>query len=92
MTLTGRVDTLENQVTLITQDLLQKIDLTTSSNRANIWNQEISAIEVKLDTLTSQMQTLQSLYTNLYLTVNSNNDTFIAHTGETAITGHDGLS
>ena len=81
MSLTGRVDTLENQVTYITQDLLQKIDLSTSSTRATQWNQQLDTIEGSVDVLTTQLRTLQSLYTNLYLTVRDNHSDFTGHTG-----------
>lgn len=83
MSLSGRVDTLENQVTYITQDLLQKIDLSTSSTRATQWNQQLDTVENSVDVLTTQLRTLQSLYTNLYLTVRDNYAVLTGHTGST---------
>lgn len=81
MSLSGRVDTLENQVTFITQDLLQKIDLVASNSQSVTWNQQLDSIETSLLTMTAQLQTLQSLYTNLYLTVRTNYNEFTGHTG-----------
>lgn len=81
MTLSGRVDTLENQVTYITQDLLQKIDLSTSSTRSTQMNQQLDTIENSVDVLTTQLRTLQSLYTNLYMNVRDNYADFTGHTG-----------
>lgn len=82
MTLSGRVETLENQVTYITQDLLQKIDLSTSSTRSTQMNQQLDTIENSVDVLTTQLRTLQSLYTNLYMNVRDNYADFTGYTGD----------
>lgn len=86
MTLSGRVDTLENQVTFITQDLIQKIDLVTSADRSVNWNQQLNSIDDTINTLTAQLQTLQTLYTNLYMSVQSNYYEFTGHR-DAAVTG-----
>lgn len=83
MTLSGRVDTLETQVTFIVQDLLQKIDLISSSSQAIQWNQQFDSIESTVISLKNQVQSLQSLYTNLYITTQNNYSAFTGHTGQT---------
>ena len=82
MTLSGRVDNLETNVSYINQDLLQKIDLTTFSEYTVQWNQQLDAIEDSIHTLSAQLSTLQTLYTNLYYTVTSNYEAFTGHTGQ----------
>lgn len=83
MTLSGRVDTLEAQVTFIVQDLLQKIDLVSSSSQAIQWNQQFDSVEDTVINLKNQIQSLQSLYTNLYITTQNNYAAFTGHTGQT---------
>lgn len=69
--LSGRVTTIENQVTFIAQDLLQRIDLIAAGNQTNIWNQQFDLVDTNISTMKSQLQTLQSLYTNLYIRLQS---------------------
>lgn len=88
MTLSGRVDALETSVAFNTQDLLQKIDLTTFSTRSIVWNQQLDAIEDSINTMSTRLSTLQTLYTNLYKTVVDNQALFTGHTGQD-ITGSD---
>ncbi len=83
--LSGRVDTLETQVSFVVQDLLQKIDLVSHSAQAVQWNQQLDSIEDNIVTIKNQLQTLQSLYTNLYITTQNNYRTFTGHTGNTGI-------
>ncbi|MHA2064062.1 MAG: hypothetical protein ACXABY_06745 [Candidatus Thorarchaeota archaeon] len=95
--LSGRVDTLENQMTFVNQDLLQRPDFVAYQNFQNVWNQELSAISDTLDTLTAQLNTLQSLYVNLNATVSSNFTSFTGYTGQgytllSAFTGHTGTT
>jgi hypothetical protein len=81
MTLSGRVDTLENQVTFITQDLIQKIDVATSATSSTAWNQQMDSFEDTVNVLSAQLHTLQSLYTNLYMSVQTNYYAFTGYTG-----------
>jgi len=90
--LSGRVEALENQMSFMVQDLLQKIDLVASSTQSVNWNQQFDIIEADVNTMKSQLQTLQSLYTNLYITVRNNFATFTGHTGIPAASGHRGLT
>lgn len=94
MTLTGRVETLENQVTFITQDLIQKIGLDVSDIRSTNWEQQLNTIEDTVNVLSAQLHTLQTLYTNLYMSVQTNYYAFTGHVG-LAVTGsnpaHTGL-
>lgn len=85
MTLSGRVDNLEQQVTFLVQDLLQKIDIVSSSVQAVQWNQQLDSIEADVITIKNQLQTLQSLYTNLYITTQNNYRAFTGHTGNTGL-------
>lgn len=89
--LSGRVDSLENLVTYMTQDLLQKIDVVTSSIQSSSIDQQLDVYENTLNTLSAQVKTLQSLYTNLYITVQQHYNTFNGHTGQPASSGHAGL-
>lgn len=79
--LSGRVETLENQFTYLTQDLLQKIDLVSSSLQQTQWNQQFDTIDEYISTLRTQVSTLQSLYINLYKTVRDNYILFTGYTG-----------
>jgi len=81
MTITGRVEVLENQVTYIVQDLLQKIDLNSSSIQSNSWNQQFDLVESDVISMKSQLQVLQSLYTNLYIRSQSVFNSLAAATG-----------
>lgn len=65
--LSGRVDSLENQVIYLVQDLLQKPDLNTYSQLQTIWNQQFDTVNDNLYTLTAQLRELQALYINIVL-------------------------
>ena len=81
MTLTGRVEALENQMTFVVQDLLQRIDLVASSTQSSNWDQQFEAVDTSIATMKSQLQVLQSLYTNLYIRFQSSTSTLGALTG-----------
>jgi hypothetical protein len=83
--LSGRVDTLENQISFITQDLLSKIDMSSASTQHIQWNQQLDTIDNTVTNLKQQVAVLQSLYTNLYKTVRDNYASFTGHTGQTGI-------
>lgn len=77
----GRVDVLETNVSYLTQDNLRKISTETLSEYSIVWNQQLTAIENSVLTVQNQLKTLQTLYTNLYMTVQSNQAAFTGHTG-----------
>lgn len=81
MELSGRVDLLENQVSFISQDLLTKIDQNTLSQLSIIWNQQFDLVDSVVTDLKQQVQSLQSLYTNLLKTVRDNYALFTGYTG-----------
>lgn len=83
--LSGRVDTLETNAAFMSQDLLQKISLTTLSEYSIIWNNQLNAIDNTLAVVSGQLGTLQTLYTNLYVLYQSLYNTFTGHTGNTDI-------
>lgn len=83
--LSGRVDTLENQVTFITQDLLAKIDLNSASSQHIQWNQQLDLIDNTVTNLKQQTAVLQNLYTNLYKLVRDNFNVFTGHTGNATL-------
>lgn len=81
MTLTGRVEALENQMTFVVQDLLQRIDLVASSTQSSNWDQQFETVDTSIATMKSQLQVLQSLYTNLYIRFQASTSTLGALTG-----------
>ena len=81
MTLTGRVEALENQMTFVVQDLLQRIDLVASSTQSSNWDQQFQVVDTAVSTMRSQLQVLQSLYTNLYIRFQSSTSALGALTG-----------
>lgn len=89
--LSGRVTTLENQVTYITQDLLQKVDLVTSSQQSSIWNQNYTQVYDLVTEMQVMLRNLQSMYANLNYTVSRNYNLFTGHTGIPASSGHNGV-
>lgn len=83
MTLTGRVEVLENQVTFLSQDLLSKLDQNTASQLNIVWNQQFSVVDTVVTDLKQKVNNLQVLYNNLYKTVRDNYSLFTGHTGTT---------
>lgn len=65
--LSGRVQELENQMETVVQDLLQRVDLVTASYQSTNWNQQFDTVDNTVGVMKNQLQTLQSLYTNLYI-------------------------
>jgi len=84
-TLSGRVDTLENQMTYLTQDLLQKIDLVTSSVQSVTWNQQYEELSTTIVSMRESLRSLQSLYVNLSISVSRNFNLFTGHTGDATL-------
>jgi len=89
--LSGRVSDLENQVTYFTQDLLQKIDIISSSQQSSVWNQNYDTLYTAVTEMQASLRTLQTLYVNLTYTVSRNLSLFTGHTGLQASSGHNGL-
>lgn len=79
--LSGRVDALESLTSFHTQDLLLKIGIDAASEQATNWNSQFDALDTTLQSIKSQLASLQTLYTNLYLTVQNNWIAFTGYTG-----------
>lgn len=63
--LSGRVNTIENQLSYFTQDLLNKVDVETLSRYNTSVNQSQDQIYNTIDLLKADVSTLQSLYAYL---------------------------
>lgn len=70
--LSGRVDTLENQMALVNQDLLLRPDQTAYSALISTWNQQFTELSTLSTQMNTMLRTLQALYTNLNKTVLTN--------------------
>lgn len=81
LALSGRLDLLETQKTFINQQLLQRPDLKNFSEFQNVWNRQLTDLSKSVDKLTAGLKTLQQLYINLNMNVNTNYSTFTGHTG-----------
>jgi hypothetical protein len=94
MTLSGEVSGLQTQVAFITQDLLQRPDIVAFSSYQSSVNAQLDAISDTLNNVQAQVQTLQNLYTNLYITVSENHTSFTGYTGShwAEFTGHTGTT
>jgi len=64
--LSGRVDTVENSITYLTQDLLSRPTNKTISDFSLVWNQQFDIFENKLENTVRDLNVLQILYSNLY--------------------------
>ncbi len=67
MSLSGRVDELETKVTILFQDMLQKISISALSDFSRSWNQQFDALEVRYNSVVDELNILQVLYANLAL-------------------------
>jgi hypothetical protein len=85
--LSGRVQSLENQMTAVTQNLLQKISLTSASQQNINWNQQFDLIDNTVSIMKGQLQNLQTLYTNLYIRFQSSLNFINGLSGLTGLTG-----
>lgn len=86
--LSGRVQNLENQMTTVTQNLLQKISLTSASQQNINWNQQFDLIDNTVSIMKGQLQNLQTLYTNLYIRFQSSLNFINGLSGLTGLTGY----
>lgn len=77
----GRVDTLETNVSFLQQDNLRNISIETLGEYSIVWNQQITSIETSVLAMQAQLKTLQTLYTSMFMTVQNNFATFTGHTG-----------
>lgn len=85
--LSGRVQNLENQMTTVTQNLLQKISLASASQQNINWNQQFDIVDNAVSTMKGQLQNLQTLYTNLYIRFQSSLNFVYGLSGLTGLTG-----
>jgi uncharacterized protein YukE len=79
--LSGRVNSLENQNSYVTQQLLQRPGLKEFSEYQVVWNRQLNDLSTIVTRIDSQIKVLQQLYINLNMTVTSNYATFTGHTG-----------
>ncbi len=83
--LSGRMDSLESQMTYLTQDLLQKLDLNGAGSLSTVWNQQFDELDTLVSNIKNQVQILQNLYSNLYMTVRTNYIILTGHTGAASL-------
>jgi len=69
--LSGRITSIENQISMLMQDMLQKLDLVGASNLIQVWNQQFDSLDDKYFYLKDNLQELQVLYSNLVLNQNT---------------------
>jgi len=81
--LSGRMDSIETQLTFLSQDLLQKIDIVTLSQSNSIWNQQYNELYTVYTEVNRDLQELQVLYANLVLGELSGSSTSGAYLSET---------
>lgn len=79
--ISGRVSTLENQMSLVTQDLLLRPDQNTYSALLTTWNQQFDVLNDTVTQINVLLRNLQTLYTNLNRTIAVNQATFTGFTG-----------
>lgn len=86
MTLSGRVDTLEANISFLVQDLLQHPSIQTFSDYRLIWNQQFDLVQDNIELVKEDVHTLQTLYANIVLGVTgsiSNSSSGLQETFET---------
>lgn len=81
-TLSGRVNTLNSSLTYLNQNLLTRPDLAAFEQFQVIWNQQFDQLSASITNMQAQLQSLQTLYVNLYRSVVDNYSTFTGHTGD----------
>lgn len=80
--LSGRVTSLENQMTAVQQDLLQKPDIAAYSQLGITWNQQYTEVYNSVQQLQTLVRALQTTYANLYYNLNALTSTVTGHTGQ----------
>lgn len=90
--LSGRVDSLESSYTFLIQQNLQNPDLEDFDSYKIAWNAQMQALTNRIASVEAQLSIVRSLAVNLSINVNDNLNTFKAHTGLPAVSGHRGLS
>ena len=83
--LSGRVSTLETQVTNILQELLTKIDIATHSAIQGVINTSLDSQTSMIDGHETRIDNLEGLYSNLAYNHNVLNASLTGHTGQTGI-------
>ena len=67
MSLTGRVELLEQQVTFLMQEMLKNITTETLSYYSKAWNQQFDKLDSKVGQTEHDLNLLQVLYANLVI-------------------------
>lgn len=67
MSLSGRVQTIETQLSFLVQDLLLRPTLQTFSDYSITWNQSFDQLVDRIEDVKQDIYTLQSLYANIVL-------------------------
>lgn len=90
--LSGRMDTLEAQMTDVRQDVLQRPDLADFQTFQISWNSQFNALNNLVASIDSNVRNLQALFINLNMVVAANYTTLTGSIAQlTAIvTGHTG--
>lgn len=83
--LSGRVSTLETQVTNIMQQLLLKIDLATHTSLQGVINQSLDTVTTNVNAHETRIDNLEGLYSSLVYNFNVHVGNFTGHTGQTGI-------
>ena len=84
----GRIDTLENKLLQINQDILARPDIAAFEAYQGIYNQQIDTFKTTLSKVDGLTKTLTNLYTSLTSDHNSLKALFTGHTGMHAVSGH----
>jgi hypothetical protein len=79
----GRIDTLESQVTQLFQQLLLKVDLSTLTDLNSTTTTQVDAFDASLDNHESRLDNLEGLYSNLVYNYNQHVASYTGHTGAT---------
>lgn len=83
--LSGRVSTLETQITNVLQELLTKISIETHTDLHTTINATVNAVQNVTDNHETRLDNLEGLYANLAYNHNVLNTNFTGHTGTTGI-------
>jgi len=89
--LSGRVSTLETQITNVLQELLIKIDIATHTTLHGTITTTVNAVQNITDNHETRIDNLEGLYSALAYNHNVHVANFTGHTGVTASGAHDGL-
>lgn len=85
MTITGRVETLESQVSTLNQAILQRPDIVSYQAYQIGHQQELDSIGVSIDEFKLRLRNLNGLYATLFQTVSNNTTAYTGHTGDATL-------